>query len=103
MTVNEFMVKSGISVHLKGFEAVEYAINICMENSEIDTMKIYEIVSNKFGISEKGAERRIRFAIKQGFNLMDEKLKLTLFGNKVYIRNRDYLKTVAYAIKNHVI
>lgn len=102
MTVNEFMLKSGVPACLKGFELLQRAIEICMEDPEISCMELYEVLGNEKGISKIAAERRIRTAVKRGFNDMDKNLKQRLFGDKVYIRNNDYIKNVAYAIK-HVI
>lgn len=102
VTVNEFMLKSGVPAALKGFELVKRAIEICMENPEISCMELYEVLGNEKGISKGAVEHRIRTAIKRGFNDMDKNLKQRLFGDKVHIRNNDYIKNVAYAIK-HVI
>lgn len=103
MTVNEFMVKSGIPAHYGGFELVERAIELCMEMPDLGCMKLYEIVAKENGIKITSAERRIRYAVEQGLKLMDEDLKHILFNNKERVKRNEYVKTVAYAIKNHVI
>lgn len=103
VTVNEFMMQSGIPVNLKGFIVVERAIEFCIKNPEISSMELYEAMANECNTTPTGAERRIRIALERGFGLMDESLKRKLFGIKEKIRNTEYVKTVAYAIKNHVI
>lgn len=103
MNVNEYMVKSGIPAHLKGFEATKRAIELCIEKPDIGCMEIYNTIAKEYGISSYAVERRIRFALNQGFRNMDEELKNIIFNNEDHLTRIHYIKNVAFAITNGII
>ena len=103
MNVNEYMAKSGIPVHLKGFEATKRAIELSIEKPDIGCMEIYNIVAKEYGITSYAVERRIRFAVNQGFRNMDEELRNIIFKNEDHVTRIHYIKNVAYAITHNLI
>ena len=103
MTVGEYMAKSGIPVYLKGHEATRRAIELCMENPDIRFCSVYEIVGEECGITPFAAERRIRFSVQEGFRSMDKELRKIIFLDKEKVKNVEYIKAVAYAIRSNLI
>ena len=103
MEVKEFMSKSGIPLDLKGWPLVKRGIELGTEMPEISVEKIYEIIAEENNISKAAAERRMRWAITQGYPNMDSELKNKIFANKKEISSGRYIKSVSIAILNDII
>ena len=103
MTVQEAIIKLGISPHLKGFVAIKRAIEILLDNKEVKMTYLYYEIGKEQNTSASNIERRMRFAIESGYSHMDKELKKVLFNNKGNIRNFEFLKVVTFAIENNLI
>lgn len=97
MTVQEYMLKSGVPVHLTGYNEVEMMLLESIKNPEKNFENLLKI------LPRDTCGRTVRYAIKMGFPNMDKKLKKQLFGNEKKVSAHRYIKTVSIAIKNNLI
>ena len=103
MTVKQFMVKSGIPLHLKGYDYLKTAIEIHIENPEETVYNIIEKVGEMYNYSDASIERCIRTAIKNGFENMDKDIKSIVFKTDAVPSIAQYIKSVSYAIRYNLI
>ena len=104
MTVNEFMQKSGIPLHLKGYENVKKSIEILIEHPEFNMKQVWSEASEALHCNYNNVERNIRFIINESYKNMDSNIKKTCFnGKKKTPTTAEYLKSVACAIRNNLI
>ena len=75
MTVQEFMMKSGVPTDYKGFGLLEKLIEKVMEHPEEGVLNIVTELAEQKGIVWRVAYMEIRLAIKRGFPKMDQELK----------------------------
>lgn len=97
MTVRDFLIKSGIPVHLTGYSEVEMMLLESIKKPEKNFENLLKI------LPRDTCGRTVRYAIKMGFPNMDKKLKKQLFGNEKKVSAHRYIKTVAHAIRNNLI
>lgn len=103
MTVQEFMVKSGVPMHLKGHEFLKDALMKHIEHPEKKISAIITEVASDYKSSYLAAERDIRTAIDKGYPDMDKALKSRLFNNRDKVTTGELIRTVSYAIRNRII
>lgn len=103
LNVKDFMKKSGIPMHLKGYEVLTLCIESHVENPDKTIGDIYSEVYEKAKCTHWSVERNIRTAIKVGMPNMDKKFKNTLFPHVEIPKSGEYIKTVSYAIRNNLI
>ena len=99
MTIPEFMLKSGIPVHLSGYGEVEMMLQESIKNPENNFGTLLKTIPHD--VADNG--RTVRYAIKMGFPNMDKNLKKQLFGDVEKVSAHRYIKTVALAIRNNLI
>lgn len=104
LTVNDFMKKSGIPMHLKGYEILSKCIELGVDNPDMTVSEMYEKIYIESKCSHWSVDRNIRTAIRKGYPYMDEKIKNTLFQTvKDVPPSGEFIKTVSYAIRKDVI
>ena len=103
MTVQEYMFVSGIAMNLTGYEYLKDAIEISIEDSARPIMMIYEDVAKKHNANAYTVERNCRTAIKKGYPKMDADIKKKLFRSTEKVATGEYVKGIAYAIRNNLI
>ena len=103
LTLNEFMDKSAISMKTKGGPLLKCALEMCIEEPDIKLEAIYCILADKNKTTRNAVEKRIRVAVDNSCKEMDAEFKNKLFmGRKSRITNGDYLRTVAFVIRNNM-
>lgn len=104
MTVREFMAKSGVPMHLKGYEKLKLTLEMNIENPEWNLGKIYSEISKQYGCSYESIRKNVFDAIKKGYPEMDDTIKKIVFsGKEDSPRVGEYIKSVSYAIRNNLI
>lgn len=103
MTVQDFMLVSGVPMHLTGYELLKEAIEISIEEPVKPIMAVYEDIARKHNANACTAERNIRTAIQKGYPNLDADTKKKLFYNAERVATGNYIKTISYAIRNNLI
>ena len=107
MTVQEFMVKSGTPSNLRGFQLIEMAIEKVMEKPNANMTDIVQEVADDAGLCWGTTYNQIRKGIVTGFPEMDRDVKKHLFKRWLLRPDipplKEYITTVAYALKRKVI
>lgn len=103
MEVKEFMKKSGIPKHIKGYEVLTMCIESHVKNPAKTIGELYDEVKEAARCTHWSVNRNISSAIEKGFPNMDEKLKYTLFTGEKTPTPAEYIKTVSCAIRNNLI
>lgn len=103
MSVQEFMQKTGLKVHENGYDLMEKAINLHMQEPESTMTEIYYELA---GISRKSymaIARCIARSVEKASMRMDAGLKEKLFKDEKKISAGVFVKTASYALRNHLI
>ena len=103
MTVQEFMTKSGASMHMKGYDMLKQAIELRIANPDTSVGDIFLKISIKSDCTIYAVEKNIKTVLLKAYPLMDQKLKNTIFMNRTSVTVAEYIKNVAYAIRNRII
>ena len=105
MGVQEFMQKSGIPNKLKGYEFIKCAIQIKLNDPNLNMSQIKEKVGAEYGCCNGTVENTMKWAIQHRFEHMDVRLRNTLFDycKDVAPTTKEYIEGVAYAIRNNII
>lgn len=104
MTVNEFMQKSGIPLHLKGYESVKKSLEVLVEHPEFSMKQTWCMTAEELNCNYNNVERNIRFIINESYRNMDSGIKRVCFhGKKKVPTTAEYLKSIACAIRNNLI
>ena len=105
MTVQDFMLVSGVPMSLKGYDLLKEAIEINIEEQvkPIPIMAVYEDIARKHNANAYTVERNIRTAIRKGYPNLDADIKEKLFRNAERVASGNYIKTISYAIRNNLI
>lgn len=104
MKVKEIMKKSGIPMHLKGYEVLTMCIESHVKNPEKTMSELYAEVYDASKCKFWSVERNIRTALRIGYPNMDSELKKTLFQNSASEPSAgEFIKAVSCAIRNDLI
>ena len=60
--------KIGVSKKLKGYQYLEDAVEIALQNPQMPMMQIYRLLGNQHGRSAVGIERTLRYAIETAYD-----------------------------------
>lgn len=99
MTVKEFMIESGIPMHLNGFDMVRRAIELRIEYPDHTVCEIEMVIAQENHKSYSCVERSIRCAILQ-FNPKNKNVQNVIKDN---ITTAAFIKSAAYAISNNLL
>lgn len=101
MTVNEFMLKSGISIGLNGFAFIKTGLEIMTESKNPpETLgSLIGEISKKCNRTYPAVDKSIRRAIENGYPNMDAELKKSLFNDKEIVKSAEFFKAAVFAIK----
>ena len=88
---------------LKGYDMLKQAIELRIENPATSVGDIFLKISIKSGCTIYAVERNVKTVLLKAYPLMDTKLKETIFMNRTSVTVTEYIKSVAYAIRNNVI
>lgn len=105
MSVQEFMQKSGIPNKLRGYEFIKKAIELKLENPNMNMSQIKMRIGVENGVTVVSIEKCIGWAIDNGFPNMNHMLRNVMFD---YCKDaiptpKEYIEGVAYAIRNNII
>lgn len=105
MSVQEFMQKSGIPNKLKGYELIKNAIQIKLDNPDMNMSQIKEVLGEMHGYNTGTVENVMKWAIQHKFFNMDVRLKNIMFDylKDVAPTTKEYVEGVAYAIRYSII
>lgn len=112
-TISDFMLELGIPAHLRGYQFLRSAVEMCVENMELVgsvTKLLYPDLAKMYQTTDTKIERAIRNAIEVSWNRGNYELFEELFGysnSPEYTRptNSEYIAVVAdyIRLKNHLI
>lgn len=58
----------GVSKKLKGYQYLEDAVEIALQNPQMPVMQIYQLLGNQHGRSAVSIERTLRYAIETAYD-----------------------------------
>ena len=98
------MERSGIPLHMKGYECVKSCIDVLLKNPDKNMKQVYYEVSEEMKCKAGNVERNIRSVIKESYKSMDSNIKKTCFhGKKKLPTTAEYIKSIVCAIRNNLI
>lgn len=98
------MTKSGISMHLKGYDSLIKIIELSMKEPDKKIGELEIIVATEKGVVATTIDRSIRTAIQTGYGDMDKNVKTVLFGDSSYVPSTGkFVKSVSYALRNGLL
>ena len=105
--ISEFMLELGIPAHLRGYQYLRSAVEMCTENMELVgsvTKLLYPDLAKVYHTTDQKIERAIRNAIEVSWERGNGELFEQLFGycnSREYSRptNSEYIATVADYIR----
>lgn len=103
MKLNDFMQLSGCNMALKGYDYLKSAIEIRMENQDMTVQNVMHQVAERKNRTFWSVKQSIDRTIQTNYPDMDKGLKDKLFRNKESVTTGEYIKVVAYALKNNLI
>ena len=112
-TISDFMLELGIPAHLRGYQFLRSAVQMCVEDMELVgsvTKLLYPDLAKLYQTTDTKIERAIRNAIEVSWDMGNSELFEELFGysnDQNYTRptNSEYIAVVAdyIRLKNDLI
>ena len=103
MSVQEFMMKSGVPIHLKGYAYIQEAIEYCIKEPDSKIGVVEMELAKAHNTTTACIERDIRTALNKGYPYMDEDIKQKLFRGKSKATTALFVKTISNAIRYKMI
>ena len=101
MTVDEFMLKSGIRMGLKGYDVTKRAIELQVKYPEKTISEITMVIAQEKSKSYDAITRNMRSAVVECYGKMDDSIKKIFQGEEPTAGK--FVKTVAYALSNNLL
>ena len=103
MKIEEFMYLSGCNMALRGYEYLKNAIEIRMENPDMTVQEIFRKTADCKNKTFWAVKQSVDRTIQTSYPDMDKGLKDKLFRSKESVATGEYIKVVAYSLKNNLI
>lgn len=87
----------GVSKKLKGYQYLEDAVEIALQNPQMPVMQIYQLLGNQHGRSAVSIERTLRYAIETAYDKTQLNGSFPNSGGKP--SNSEVIWTIAKEIK----
>lgn len=103
MNVKEFMKKSGMPMHMKGYEVLTMCLESSVENPDLTVQQLFDEVYKKHNCTHWSVYSNVKRVLDLGLPNMDKELKETLFPTGKKPTPAKFIKTVSYAIRKGII
>ena len=103
MKLNDFMQLSGANMALNGYDHLKNAIEIRMENPDMTVQNVLHQVAERKNKTFWAVKQSVDRTIQTSYPNMDKGLKDKLFRSKKSVATGEYIKVVAYSLKNNLI
>ena len=97
------LLKLGIPLSLKGYEELEKAVELKIQNPDISLGEITTNIMERNKESFSAVSRRLYRMVETCYPMMDEEKKLLVFGASERVTTNEFIRTVAYSFRKGFI